>query len=86
MYFVYFLKSLRNNKVYVGSTGQLPEKRLHQHNIGLNKWTSENGPFDLVYFESYSCKKDARMREDFYKSGFGRKIRDLIFSAVSARG
>ena len=86
MYFVYFLKSLRNGKIYVGSTGQLPEKRLYQHNIGMNKWTGENGPFKLVYFESSICKTDALMRENFYKTGFGRKIRGLIIGAVSARG
>jgi putative endonuclease len=83
MYFVYFLKSLKNAKIYTGSTGQLLEKRLRQHNIGLNKWTSENGPFDLIYFESYSCKTDARKRENFYKTGLGRKIRNLIIDAVS---
>jgi putative endonuclease len=86
MFFVYFLKSLRNEKVYTGSTGRLPEDRLHQHNIGMNKWTSENGPFELAYYESYSCKTDAIMRENFYKTGFGRKIRDLIIEAVSAKG
>ncbi|NQT50396.1 GIY-YIG nuclease family protein [Candidatus Kuenenbacteria bacterium] len=85
-YFIYFIRSLRNNKIYVGSTGQLVVKRLEQHNIGLNKWTKENGPFELLYYERYYCKKDVLQREIFYKSGFGRRIRDCIISSVSAIG
>jgi putative endonuclease len=78
MYFVYFLKSTRNNKIYVGSTGKLPIERLKEHNIGTNVWTKSNKPFELKYFEQYFCKTDALKRERFYKTGFGRKIRDII--------
>ncbi|MEK7512391.1 MAG: GIY-YIG nuclease family protein [Patescibacteria group bacterium] len=85
-HYIYFLKSLKNNKIYVGYTGGLVTKRLEQHNIGLNKWTKENGPFELLYYEKYCCKEDALQREKFYKSGFGRKIRDCIIISVSARG
>ena len=86
MYFVYFLKSLGNNKIYVGRTKRSVEKRLNEHNLGYNKWTSENGPFVLLYYEKYYCEKDARARELFYKSGFGRLVRDAIISSVSAIG
>ncbi|MFZ3030894.1 MAG: GIY-YIG nuclease family protein [Microgenomates group bacterium] len=87
MYFVYFLRSLRNGKIYTGKTSQLPEIRLNKHNRGMNKFTAENIPFELVYFEKYICKDDATNREIFYKSGFGRKIRDIILKEVaSAKG
>ncbi|MFC1788115.1 GIY-YIG nuclease family protein [Patescibacteria group bacterium] len=86
MYFVYFLKSLTNGKVYCGYTEKIPEQRLNEHNIGSNTWTRQNGPFKLVYYEKYNCQTDARLRELFYKSGFGRKIRDLIIQSVSASG
>ena len=44
---------------------------------------ARNGPFALSYFERFSCKKDALDRERFYKTGFGRKIRDAILEVVS---
>ncbi len=47
MIFTYILQSL-----IIG-------KRLAQHNPGTNKWTKGNGPFKLVYYESYVCKTDA---------------------------
>ncbi len=78
MHYVYILKSLSNSKSYVGSTSVEVDKRLLQHNIGMNKWTKANGPFELVYYESYNCKVDSLMRERFYKTGIGRQIKNLI--------
>jgi len=87
MYYVYFLKSRKNGKIYTGVTNNSPQERLKQHNNGCNVFSRQNLPFELLYFESYVCKTDAIRREKFYKSGFGRKIRDLIISsAVSAKG
>ena len=76
MYYVYVLRSLRNNKRYVGSTKLLPEERLKQHNHRSNVWTKHNGPFELVYKEEYGTSKEARQRENFLKSGIGRKFLD----------
>jgi len=78
MTFVYVLKSLRNGKRYVGSTNLLPKDRLKEHNYGANKFTKGNGPFELMYQESYSNKTEARKRENFLKSGVGRKNLDQI--------
>ena len=78
MFFVYILKSMVNDKTYVGSTSIEVGKRLLQHNLGSNKWTKANGPFKLVYYESYACKTDALLRERFYKSGVGSQIKILI--------
>ena len=64
----------------------MPNRRLEEHNFGTNTWTRNNGPFKLLYYENYYCEKDARAREKFYKSGFGRSIRDSIIRTVSARG
>ena len=90
MFYVYFIKSLKNNKVYVGSSERNPELRLKEHNRGLNAWTKENGPFKLIYFEQYHCKQDALCREKFYKSGFGRQIKKIIVDHIpivsSAKG
>ena len=82
MFFVYFLKSLKNNKIYTGSTEKIPEDRLKEHNYGSNDWTRENGPFELLYYEKYFCKKDAKARELFYKTGLGRLIRNSMIGVV----
>lgn len=78
MFFVYILKSLKNGKSYVGMTGKLPQTRLEEHNIHSNAWTTQNGPFKLVYYESYYCKTDALHRESFFKSGVGKKLKGVI--------
>ena len=67
-----------NSKTYVGSTSMKVSKRLLQHNLGSNKWTKSNGPFTLVYYESFICKKDALLREKFYKTGIGKQIKGII--------
>jgi len=78
MYFVYILRSLKNNKSYVGYTSIDVIKRLDQHNLGSNKWTMANGPFKLVYYERFVCKEDAILREAFYKMGTGKKLKKVI--------
>ncbi|MCL5113852.1 MAG: GIY-YIG nuclease family protein [Patescibacteria group bacterium] len=78
MNYIYFAKSLRNNKVYVGSTSKDPLIRVREHNQGSNNWSKQNSPLKLVYYESYVCKEDAKSREAFYKTGFGKKIKKII--------
>ncbi len=78
MYYVYLAKSLKNDKVYVGFTGKDPKKRIKEHNTGSNKWSKENKPLKLVYFENFICKADARQRERFFKSGVGKKFKKII--------
>ena len=78
MAFVYVLKSLKNGKRYIGSTNWTPEERLKKHNYGSNQFTKRNGPFELIYQESYANKTEARKRENFLKSGVGRKFLDEI--------
>jgi predicted GIY-YIG superfamily endonuclease len=85
-YFLYFIRSLKNGKVYVGKTNRNPKERLKEHNRGMNRFTSQNRPFKLVYYEKYYCQKDLDEREMFYKSGMGRKIRDVILEVASATG
>jgi len=40
-----------------------------------------NGPFVLIYQKSYANKTDARKRENFLKSGVGRKFLDEILKS-----
>jgi len=83
MYSVYFAKSLKNGKTYVGYTEKDPTERIKEHNQGSNKWSKQNGPFTLIYYEKYFCEKDARLREDFYKSGVGKRIKKAIIEEMS---
>ena len=85
MYYVYILKSLKNNKSYVGKTSRNVKIRLREHNNKSNKWTRENGPFKLIYYEKFYCLKDASYRERFLKSGQGRKLLKLILNHFKGR-
>ncbi|MBU2542144.1 GIY-YIG nuclease family protein [Patescibacteria group bacterium] len=78
MYVIYILKSLKNNKRYVGYTSKDGIKRLKEHNRGCNQWTRQNGPFELKHTESFETKNEAIIREKFLKSGQGRKYLDEI--------
>lgn len=82
MYYLYFARSLKNQKIYVGTTQKDPEVRIKEHNMGSNSWSKNNLPLELLYFEMYHCKRDAQERERFYKSGFGRQIKRCIIESV----
>jgi putative endonuclease len=82
MYYVYFAKSLKNSKIYVGSTSKAPKDRVDEHNRGTNSWSKLNKPLQLIYYEEFVCKEDALKREKFYKSGFGKKIKYAIIREI----
>ena len=73
MYYVYAIKSLVQNYVYVGMTNNL-ERRLKQHNNGENRSTKAYQPFVLVLSEIYETRVDARNRERYLKSGLEKSI------------
>jgi len=66
MFFMYIIKSLKDGKLYFGSTSDL-KKRLKEHNSGLNQSTKSRRPFKLVYYEAYVSKEDAKQREQNLK-------------------
>jgi len=72
MYYVYILKSLKNNKLYKGFTNDL-KRRVYEHNIGNSVYTKNNGPWKLIYYEAFYSEKDARIEEAFLKSGKGKE-------------
>lgn len=82
MFYVYFAQSLKNDKVYVGSTSKHPDIRVEEHNQGSNTWSKNNGPFKLIYYEKFICKDDAIAKELFYKTGIGRKIKIAICNVL----
>lgn len=72
MYYVYILKSVRNNKLYKGFTNDL-KRRIKEHNLGKSIFTRNNGPWKLIYYEAFISEKDAKIEEKFLKSGKGRE-------------
>jgi putative endonuclease len=67
MFFVYAIKSLTRNYIYVGLTNDL-DRRLSQHNSGQNRTTKPYGPFEVLLVEYYSTRVEARSREKFLKA------------------
>jgi len=79
MYFVYVLRSKRNNKRYIGYTSKDVQKRLKEHNFGDSKYTKGHRPYRLTYKEEFADRLSARSREKYLKSGIGREfIKRLI--------
>ncbi|MFA5386312.1 MAG: GIY-YIG nuclease family protein [Candidatus Paceibacterota bacterium] len=72
MYYVYLLKSCKNDKLYKGLTNDL-KRRMIEHNTGKSVYTKNNGPWKLIYYEAFLSKKDARREELFLKSGKGKE-------------
>ncbi len=71
-YYVYILLSLKDKKFYTGFTTDL-RNRLSQHARGEVISTKNRLPVKLIHYEYFINEKDARSREVFLKSGFGRK-------------
>ena len=71
MYYVYALRSLTRNYIYVGLTHDL-DNRIHQHNSGWNRTTRAYAPFRLIYSEAFPTRIEARKKEKYLKSGFGK--------------
>ena len=66
-YYVYILRSLRDNKHYIGYTNNL-ERRLQDHNRGKSASVRYRGLFKLVCNEQYATKVEAIRREKQIKS------------------
>ena len=71
-YYVYILQSLKNNNFYIGYTSDL-KKRLEEHNSGSSQATKPFIPYKLIFYEAFLNRIDAKNREVYLKSGYGRK-------------
>jgi len=70
-YYVYVLKSINKEFVYVGFTHNL-KRRLLEHNSGKNLSTKHYAPFELIHYEAYRNEKDAKRREEYLKTTKGK--------------
>ena len=62
MFYVYVIKSKKDNSIYIGYTNNL-KRRIVEHNNGESKYTKNKNPYELVYYESYKNVSDAKYRE-----------------------
>jgi putative endonuclease len=72
MHYIYVLKSLKDNKFYIGYTNDL-RKRIELHNAGRVESTKLRKPFDLIYYEASQNREDALKREKYLKTTYGHR-------------
>ena len=80
-FYVYVLKSKRDQKLYIGLTDDI-QNRLLRHNQGRVTSTKSRAPFTLVHYEIFSDRQVARKREKYFKTGAGRKSLETILARV----
>ncbi|MFH1170025.1 MAG: GIY-YIG nuclease family protein [Candidatus Vogelbacteria bacterium] len=75
MYYVYILKSLKDNSYYTGVTINL-EKRLTEHNSGYSAYSSSKIPFEIVWHCTFLDRSKAYNFEKYLKSSSGFAFRN----------
>lgn len=70
-YFVYILHNPKKNFIYIGYSEDL-KQRYSEHNKGSVKSTKSYLPLELIHYEAYKSKKDAKRRELYLKTNRGR--------------
>lgn len=66
-YYVYVLKSLFHDFLYVGFTSDL-KRRVQEHNNREESSTKHYAPFYLIFYEAYKNVNDAKRREEYFKT------------------
>jgi len=70
MYYVYILKSQKDNSRYIGVTKDL-KRRIQEHNSGSAKYSSSKRPYKLVWYCAFIDEKKAYDFEKYLKSSSG---------------
>ena len=70
---VYVLYSLRDAKLYIGSTRGEADKRLNKHNRGNVKSTKARRPLKLLHKIHFDAYREAKKKELFFKTTTGRR-------------
>ena len=73
IFYVYAIKSVVTNYIYVGLTNNI-HRRILEHNNGENRSTKAYKPFTIVYSESFNDRKTTRLKEKYLKSGVGKEF------------
>lgn len=70
-YYVYVLHNPLKNFIYIGYSEDL-KQRVISHNKGENKSTKAYLPLELIHYEAYRNKSDAKRREKYLKGNRDR--------------
>jgi len=70
-YYVYILHNYSKNFLYVGYSENL-KQRISSHNNGKNKSTKAFVPLEVIHYEAYRNKSDAKRREEYLKTTKGK--------------
>jgi len=73
MHYVYILQTEYNNETYIGCTNDL-QRRIVEHNSGKVSSTKKKIPYTLIHYEAFLNQQDAFAREQFLKTGWGKKF------------
>lgn len=89
MFYVYVLKSLKTGRYYKGQTYNLLN-RISRHNKGLEKFTSKELPWELVFHTSADTRSEAMQLEKKLKNLKSRQrletwIENEIFNGRGSR-
>jgi len=85
MWYVYIIKSVSSNFIYIGSTNNL-KRRIEENNLGISKSTAPYKPFYLEGYVAVKTEQKARSLEKYFKTGSGKAIlkkRILTFEALA---
>ncbi|MBL7874203.1 MAG: GIY-YIG nuclease family protein [Cyclobacteriaceae bacterium] len=73
MWFVYILKSLNSDFVYIGSSNDL-SRRLKEHNDLKSASTMPYAPLEIAAYIAVKDERKARELENYFKTGSGKAI------------
>ena len=73
MWFVYVLRSLKDDELYIGSTNDV-RRRLSEHNSARVDSTKDRTPFRLEAYVAVKDKARAIELEQYLKTGSGRAV------------
>jgi putative endonuclease len=84
MFYVYVLKSEKDNKLYIGFTSDL-KRRLDEHEKGKTNSTKSRLPLTLIYYEAHMSEADARRREKYFKTSKGKSsLKQIIRNSLAS--
>ncbi len=82
-YYVYLLFSDLDKGLYIGYTNNL-NRRLLEHRSGKTYSTKNRRPVKLIYYECFVNKADAKAREEYLKSGYGRlQLKNILKNTIA---
>lgn len=87
MYYTYVLYCKEKKSFYYGFTQDL-RRRIKEHSVNKKPYSyTQKQTIKLVYYEAYCNEDDAKAREKFFKSGWGRNyIKKILKNYLKEKG